>query len=578
MSEVEEVEDEARALEVFAGGLEKLPSHSRYRHKELGLFREEEARQLDELQKLFQDYLLRPKAGRPLSIAVFGAPGSGKSRLVKTLPKMLGDAGASLAPLAEINLTQVQSVDDLATGLSHAIVDAGQQVPFVFFDEFDARHAGAPWGWLSWFLAPMQDGQFRVAGRAVPLKRAVLVFAGGTAPSFERFSRRRHEGFVVAKGPDFVSRLRGHIDIPGVNHDHGQALRRAAVAKHLLKEQSKEVDDELQNALLYVGRFKHGARSMEATIDLLPRGRRASVADVGGQGLLKMHVDRGPLDPTLIGGCIGLSAGTGGDDPVTAVAKPWLSVSRALFQDGATLAYGGRLAASGNLTQQLEQAVKHLPARLEAAADVRIVTSTEDGAPAMPDVERLPRPGVAASEVPPGLDDEHRARWQSSLELFRMRHQLALRSVAQFAIGGQLDAADSKQTLRFPGVAEELMLALALGHPIYVAGAFGGGAAWAGVLLGLGRQWTGLPLGFREDTLDVRSHAAAFRPPPLVDLPLRRDELVEFFQRRALGGSHWIDNGLSPEENRRLFETKDPGEIARLVRRGLRARFDPDRV
>jgi hypothetical protein len=204
------------------------------------------------------------------------------------------------------------------------------------------------------------------------------------------------------------------------------------------------------------------------------------------------------------------------------------------------------------------------------------VTSPGGDEPDTAGVSRLLRPPVAAGEVPPHLEATVSERWRGSLELFRMRHQLALCSVAQFAIGGRLDPELTYQTKRYPGVAEELMLAIAMGHPVYVAGGFEGGARWAGILLGLGRDWRGPLPGFDADTITIPDdRKPLFRPPPFVDLPLTRDDLVSFLQRHALGGPNWIDNGLSADDNRRLFEITDANEIAKLVRRGLRAKFDP---
>ena len=51
--------------------------------------------------------------------------------------------------------------------------------PVFFFDEFDAASDGAPLGWLSWFLAPMQDGVVLAPGGAWKVGKAVFIFAGG---------------------------------------------------------------------------------------------------------------------------------------------------------------------------------------------------------------------------------------------------------------------------------------------------------------------------------------------------------------------------------------------------------------
>src|SRR5690349_20512700 len=110
------------------------------RHTGLGLFSAHEANQFDNLVALIKQYLARPAPSRPLCLAVFGAPGSGKSRAVRALPAHLGKVGSSLAGLTEINLTQMTSVDNLAASLRGAKKEAeeSKKVPFVFFDEVDS--------------------------------------------------------------------------------------------------------------------------------------------------------------------------------------------------------------------------------------------------------------------------------------------------------------------------------------------------------------------------------------------------------------------------------------------------------
>ena len=116
---------------------------------------------------------------------------------------------ATTLPWTEINLTQLNSTRELAELLREV---AGSRprgsVPFVLFDEFDAALDGAEMGWLSWFLAPMQDGAFRAGGALTALRRAVYVFAGGTAETLAEFGKAAPATFRAAKGPDFVSRLR----------------------------------------------------------------------------------------------------------------------------------------------------------------------------------------------------------------------------------------------------------------------------------------------------------------------------------------------------------------------------------
>lgn len=543
------------------------------RFQDLGLFTDAETRSLERFADLIRTYVGSTATKRPLSLAVFGAPGSGKSRLVKELPKRF--PLATLAALVEINLTQIGSTDDLGAALARAGEVAGKDIPFVFFDEFDASagHGGAPWAWLSWFLAPMQDGVFRSAGLTFTMKRAVFVFAGGTAPTFDQLGRSAPQRFRAAKGPDFVSRLRGYLDLPGINARPRREDRRRAVLDHQLGDAKKQIDAGLRAALLNVGRYKHGARSMEALVELLPATGPVSLGDFRQEELLAMHVDRGALDPDLIGGCIGLSAGA--DNRTDHLVPVWKNLCGELFSHGARLAYGGRLT-EGGLTAQLEGVVTDVQQELLRDAGSWIVISPGRGESrrAMLGVEQLARIEPRDDELPADLDDDKRRRWEGAIEQFRMRYTLAVRCVARFAVGGRLEANLTPRTKRFPGVVEDLMLALALGQPVYIAGHFGGGARWAGTLLGLGGDWTGpLPVHNVPPLEIPADRRYLFRPPGLPDLPLDREQLVGFFERHALLSPHWPNNGLSHARNRELFVCNDPARIAELVLAGLQARF-----
>ncbi len=63
----------------------------------------------------------------------------------------------------------------------------------------------------------MQDGEFTEGQLHHPIGRAIFVFAGGTCSTIEEFESSSREMFKDAKGPDFLSRLRGYINILGAN-------------------------------------------------------------------------------------------------------------------------------------------------------------------------------------------------------------------------------------------------------------------------------------------------------------------------------------------------------------------------
>lgn len=256
------------------------------------------------IKNLIGEYLESPGIGRPLSIAVFGAPGSGKSFGVT-------EVAESVAPgrikKLEFNLSQFNSPDDLVVAF-HRVRDMALsgKVPIVFFDEFDSAFDGRL-GWLKYFLAPMQDGQFRDGDTIHPIGRAIFVFAGGTCVTFSEFRQpKRSDEFKEAKGTDFVSRLRGYVNIKGPNpvdeKDRFFTIRRAIFLRFLLQKNAKNIfdakkrcriDQGILRAMIKVPIYKHGVRSMQAVIEMsLLSGRESfEQAALPAPEQLGLHVD-----------------------------------------------------------------------------------------------------------------------------------------------------------------------------------------------------------------------------------------------------------------------------------------------
>ena len=233
------------------------------------------------IKTMIQQYAAEEKPERPLSFAVFGTPGSGKSFGVKEIAKsVLGTdkKGDDIVKTLTFNVSQFTSVEDL-TGAFHQVRDciANNRLPLVFFDEFDAEDLK----WLKFFLMPMWDSTFKDGAFERPLGKCILVFAGGVYSRFEDFAKepdgkKTNKGGITPdewkklKVPDFISRLKGYLDIAGPNQrvsgDFNYILRRALVIAQKTKEIA--VDESILRALLLVPKFKHGFRSLDTIFSM----------------------------------------------------------------------------------------------------------------------------------------------------------------------------------------------------------------------------------------------------------------------------------------------------------------------
>ncbi len=253
-----------------------------------------------------------------------------------------------------------------------------------------------------------------------------------------------------------------------------------------------------------------------------------------------------------------------------------------LVRGGAQLGFGGALREKG-FARLLESLIK--PHRQSRSTEQQKLLHSflaaflwEKNPPDSSDFDarfyRIPEQPEPAAETPV----------ERAWELSRMRMRMAEACDARIVLGGKVRRETSPGEAlgyagRFPGQAEEAMRHLLQGKPIYVAGGFFGATGM--VAKALCHRLDELPRdadfadieGYEEFCRDYEARLDPDDPMPRT-LGALWEKFAEFgngfFWGATLGGGmKWVDNGLTPAENRRLFESVHDEEISALVMKGL---------
>lgn len=544
----------------------------------------EEFERATDVNNILADYAAW-EAGRPFCISVFGPPGSGKSTLVKSILK---EQSQHYSKLIEVNMAEVLTDDGCPIDFH---LDG--KIPTIFLDEFDTSIGRNKLAWLKRFLPMMQDGRFNTPAGVKEIKRALLIFAGGTAHTFDEFvdqNRDDIESYKALKVPDFISRLHPFINVSGINgHKVDRLMRRAlAIRFQLSKRGMKQVnvDDDLLRKLLTVTHFTHNQRSLQSLIEMsLLSGK--SIFDrscLPPQKLMQAHVSRGPLAKCSI--CLSTWQG---DSSVHSFA---LELSEVLLSDGATIAFGGDLEMAttggpGMLKQVIDKAKgmeEGLIGRDQLPAVINYLAYPSNLRPqvasAIKDVQEqsgnfvhfVKDPTLSTFELnvisgagrhfdregyfESPKNDATRIAWAISLFRMRLRMIQDVEGLVVFGGKGEEVGLDPNKPVwgRCSGIAEEIFLALNYGKPVYILR--NGAGALVGHLLGLGaRRWTKplLAKQSEEFVTKISDYAECFRLPGSDDAIVTQSQLLTELSKFSIDGPRWVYNGLTRDENIELF-------------------------
>jgi SLOG cluster2 len=247
--------------------------------------------------------------------------------------------------------------------------------------------------------------------------------------------------------------------------------------------------------------------------------------------------------------------------------------ARYLLVNNYNLVYGGDLRSSG-FTNQLADIIRlYTPWIAEKQNSVHnylawpihinVTNQTEAALLAMGVTLKKCKAPTGVDEknyIPPDTID-NRIIWASAL--LGMRHEIVAATQARIIIGGQV----ANFMGRIPGVLEEAWLTLKQGKAIYLCGAMGGvaqsiiNAIYTGKDSYLNNDFQFHNNGYKEFYEAWNTKFPAYS--------INYESIIDDFHQTGVSGLSEI-NGLSVEQNMRLFSTPHPQEMISLILRGLK--------
>jgi hypothetical protein len=263
-----------------------------------------------------------------------------------------------------------------------------------------------------------------------------------------------------------------------------------------------------------------------------------------------------------------------------------LEIARHCLAQGATLVYGGDLRPGGFTENLLDLVRYHNDALQKRFSPVRNFlawplhqTLDADWAASHKDALRIVKVDApedlktAALLLKASVGNETFSAYVWARSLTTMRENLVQQTQARILVGGRTSGYKGK----YPGLVEEAFLTLKDGKPLFLLGGFGG-AAQAVIQALQGETPEALTEAYQcrnaayqnlmtEYNQTIQAQQLGIEP---IDYPALNQTFADF-------GINGLNNGLSKEENRRLFETQNLEEAIGLILAGLTRIRNPEK-
>jgi hypothetical protein len=288
--------------------------------------------------------------------------------------------------------------------------------------------------------------------------------------------------------------------------------------------------------------------------------------------------------PSLTNWTIGISISESPDLPLLGMGEVHLQdalveFARYLLASGGTLAYGGDLRERGFTEILLDLVQTHNQSgtyRFERVINflawpihLKLTQGQRAQLKRVADFRPLDPPSDLTINKNEWLGPDsllNRYIWARSLTL--MREEMNRLVHARILLGGKYQTGSYRG--KYPGLAEEALVALCNGTPLFLIGGFGGCAREIIDCL-RGKPTEKLTAEYQMTDTDY-SDFVSFYNEKVIESPTLNLEAIDyhglasFYKLKGISG---LGNGLNDEDNLRLFETPFISEMISLVLKGL---------